>query len=156
MLQKIVKNWIQWVKTVVCLAQAAEIWTKVSREGESSIRKTNRSIKLKLFTKAFPSNTWGETRLKHLLIRETNEPRMKEQRCEDEAPETLEEHLLFSSYESWDGRRRRITGQKMLHSFPREIQPLGRQRLGRVHVSEVASTRATFVCPDALERSTAK
>lgn len=151
MLQKIVLNWLQWVKTVVCVAQAAEIWTKVSREGESSIRKTNKSIKLKLFTKAFPSNTWGETRLKHLLIRETNEPRMKEQQCEDEAPETLEEHLLFSSYESWDGRQRRITGQKMLHSLLREIQPLG-----RVHVSEVASTRATSVCPDAHERITAK
>lgn len=40
---------------------------------------------------------------------------------------------------------------KMLHSVPREIQPLG-----RVHVSEVVSARVTAVCPNALERSTAK
>lgn len=60
------------------------------------------------------------------------------------------EHLLFSSYESWDSvRRRRCRSEAereedLLLRFPWEIQSeeFETQRLGRVHVFRLVSTRA--------------
>lgn len=61
-----------------------------------------------------------------------------------------EEHLLFSSYESWDSvRRRRCRSEAereedLLLWFPWEIQSeeFKTQRLGRLHVFRLVSTRA--------------
>lgn len=95
---------------------------------------------------------WRKRRQKQKLRRKQTTQRA-ERKKETEMKlfrDLWKEHLLFSSYESWDSvRRRRCRSEAereedLLLWFPWEIQSeeFETQRLGRVHVFRLVSTRA--------------